>query len=1119
MEWQANPYSISLLLSAFISGALAVYAGSRHNIRGAIYFIVLMVAVTEWSLGYAIELGESTLFSKLIWAKLQYLGIVVVPVMWFLFALQFTGRVQWRSRWYWILLLIIPSITLMLVGSNELHGLIWSEIQLVKINPTSMFDFSYGPGFWIHTLYSYVLLLTGSILIVRYYFRSQGLYRRQAQAVLIAALVPWLSNAIYIFGFNPFPGLDLTPFGFTITGLLVTWGLLRLKLLDIIPLAREAIFESLEEAVVVLDSRNRVVDFNPAAQAFVKQKLSESIGLPAEQVFAEYPRIVDRYAAVKVADDVLVGGDSTSPTYFNLRISPLEDRRDNFMGRLIVLQDITEQHLAKIALEQSHDQLELRVQERTLELENANESLRIEIAERKSFERALKHRVEMESLVTTISTQFINLSMEEINQEINCALQSIGTFARVDRSYIFRFSEVAATMDNTHEWCAEGISSQIGNLQGIPCVQLPWWMEKLDRLEAICIPRIADLPEEASAEKEILEAQDIQSLVAVPLVSRKSLLGFLGFDSVRQEKLWEEEDIKLLRLLGEIFVSAFDREKVVEALRTSEAELRAVFAAMNDSVVICDRNGEYLEIARTNPTSRLKPSAELVGKTLFEVMPKQTARLILEQIQHALDSQRTVNVDYSLSIDGQQVWFAGAISPIAGDRVILVARDITDRKASEEQLLYTALHDALTGLPNRRFLVERLERALERKKRHPSLLVGVLFMDLDNFKVINDSLGHANGDQFLTDIGLRLKACVRGSDTVARLGGDEFAFLLDDIENIQEAIQIAERVQSDLASHVELDGHRVFTSASIGIALAGANHQHPEEVLRDADAAMYRAKAKGKGRYEIYDAALHMHNLALLKLRTDLHRAMEQNELQVYYQPVVDLNSGEVISVEALLRWQHPERGMLLPEEFLPLAEDTRLIDPIGEWVLRTACTQAEIWHRIGFERLRVAVNTSAQQFREMQLLSLIPRVLNESGLPSQYLELEVTEQIAISDIDSTIKTLDQLSKMGVQISIDDFGKGYSSLNYLKIIPTNTLKIDRSFIWDVLENRNGASIASAIITMAHALDLNVIAEGVETKQQLDFLVSQKCDQIQGFLISPPVPAEFLTRLLSVGTLL
>jgi diguanylate cyclase (GGDEF)-like protein len=333
---------------------------------------------------------------------------------------------------------------------------------------------------------------------------------------------------------------------------------------------------------------------------------------------------------------------------------------------------------------------------------------------------------------------------------------------------------------------------------------------------------------------------------------------------------------------------------------------------MNDSVVICDRNGVYLEIAPTNPTSQYA-AEELVGKTLFGYS-RETARLILEQIQHALDSQRTVSIDYSLRSDGQQIWFAGSISPIAETApfwwraISPIARPLKNNSCTMPSM-------TPNGLPNRRLLVERLERSLERKKRRPSLLVGVLFMDLDNFKVINDSLGHTSGDKFLTEIGLRLKACVRGSDTIARLGGDEFAFLLDDIQDIQEAIRVAERVQNDLTLPVEFDGHRVFTSASIGIALAGANHQHPDEVLRDADAAMYRAKTKGLGRYEIYDAEMHLHNLALLNLRTDLHRAMEQNELQVFYQPVVDLRSGEVISVEALLRWQHPERGMLLPGE------------------------------------------------------------------------------------------------------------------------------------------------------------------------------------------------------------
>jgi diguanylate cyclase (GGDEF)-like protein/PAS domain S-box-containing protein len=556
-----------------------------------------------------------------------------------------------------------------------------------------------------------------------------------------------------------------------------------------------------------------------------------------------------------------------------------------------------------------------------------------------------------------------------------------------------------------------------------------------------------------------------------------------------------------------------------EALRASEAELRGVFTAMTDTVLICDRNGENLRIAPTNRASRFESPEEIRAKTLQELMPPTVTDKLLEQVQKSLNSQKTAAVDYSLDIDGKKVWFAAAISPIRKDRAIIVARDITDRKATEEKLVRQALYDSLTGLPNRTLFMDRLERAVERVKRFPNKIVAVLFLDLDRFKVINDSLGHASGDLFLSTIAQRLRTCMRSSDTVARFGGDEFAFLLEDIPDVKEAIHIADRIQTELASPIILDGHEVFTSGSIGIALANSKPRRPEEILRDADMAMYRAKAKGKGCSETFDARMHEEMAALLKMETDLRRAADRGELSLYYQPILDLNSGSIVSVEALLRWRHPQLGMLLPGQFINLAEETRLIYPIGEWVLWTACSQAKSWHDAGYKFIRVSINISARQFQEPQLLELVPRVLAETGLEPQYLELEVSEQAAMQDFDLTVKTLYELSRIGVRISIDDFGKGYSSLSYLKNFPTNTVKIDRSFIQDVNHNQHDADIASAIIAMAHTLRLNVIAEGVETKQQMNFLALNQCDQIQGFLISKAVPDWELGEILQTRNFL
>ena len=443
--------------------------------------------------------------------------------------------------------------------------------------------------------------------------------------------------------------------------------------------------------------------------------------------------------------------------------------------------------------------------------------------------------------------------------------------------------------------------------------------------------------------------------------------------------------------------------------------------------------------------------------------------------------------------------------------------DITDRKRAEQLLEHKALHDELTDLPNRALFMDRLGHVLEHARRHPEYQAVVLFMDLDRFKLINDSLGHATGDMLLIAISRRLLGCLRPNDTISRFGGDEFAILLEDIKQISEATRIAERIQRELTKSFELNGHRVITTASIGIALVSSSYQRAEDVLRDADNAMYRAKTRGKARYEIFDSQMHVQVLTQLKLEADLRQAIEREELRLVYQPILSLQSSQIIGVEALLRWQHPERGLLNPADFLGMAEETGLIVPVGAWVLREACTQGRAWHETGFPDLRMAVNISARQFMEKNLPQLVKSTLMKTGFPSHCLEIEITEKTAMQDIDLTIRTLVELSGVEVQVSIDDFGSGYSALGYLKRFPVNSLKIDRSFISDVISDPDDAAITSAIIAMAHVLKLKVVAEGVETEAQLEFLKSQQCHYFQGYLISRPQSVEDMTRLLNNNT--
>ncbi len=439
--------------------------------------------------------------------------------------------------------------------------------------------------------------------------------------------------------------------------------------------------------------------------------------------------------------------------------------------------------------------------------------------------------------------------------------------------------------------------------------------------------------------------------------------------------------------------------------------------------------------------------------------------------------------------------------------------DITMRKLAEQRLLHDAFHDELTGLPNRALFMERLERAAVRAVRRDNYLFAVLFLDLDRFKVINDSLGHMIGDQLLVGIARRLESCLRPEDTVTRLGGDEFVILFDDLKGISDATQLAERIQQELGRPFQLGGHEVFTTASIGIALSETGYQRPEDLLRDADTVMYRAKALGKARHEVFHTGLHARAVERLQLETDLRRAVERQELLVHYQPIVSRESGAIAAVEALVRWQHPQRGLVPPANFISVAEETGIILSIGDWVLRTACAQNKAWHDAGHPHLRVAVNLSARQFKQPSLVDAISRALEDTGLDPRFLDLELTENIVLGNAQATIETMQQLCAMGIRISIDDFGTGYSSLRYLRRFPISTLKIDRSFVRDIDVDPDGAAIATAVINLGHSLRLNVVAEGVETTEQLEFLCAGGCNQIQGYVFSRPLPPEQIAGLL------
>jgi len=579
-----------------------------------------------------------------------------------------------------------------------------------------------------------------------------------------------------------------------------------------------------------------------------------------------------------------------------------------------------------------------------------------------------------------------------------------------------------------------------------------------------------------------------------------------------------------------------ERKKSEEALRESQRVLSTLMGNLPGMAYRCkpdqDRTMEFASQGALELTG-YSPS-ELIGNkkiSFAQLIHPDDINQVKSEINKANRENRSFQFTYRITnIHGREKWIWEQGIGVYTDSGNLVALegfmiDITERKLSEERLQYLAHHDALTGLPNRTLFLEHLRLALITASRHQRI-VAVLFLDLDRFKLINDTLGHATGDLLLKSVAERLITCLRRSDTVARLhppsntvarlGGDEFTLLLTDIAQAPDVPIIVQRILNAFTTPFLVEGNELFVTPSVGISLYPNDGENAEKLLRNADTALYRAKEQGRNNYQFYLPEMNAKVSERLAMENNLHKALEREELLLHYQPQVDLNTGQIIGMEALVRWRRPDSGLVSPAKFIPLAEETGLIIPLGEWILRTACAQNKAWQDCGLRPIRVGVNLSGRQFQQKGLIETVRRALGETGLSAEYLELELTESILMQKVETITSALSELDAMGIQISIDDFGTGYSSLSYLKRFPISKLKVDRSFVNDITTDPDDAAITAAIINMAHSLKLKVVAEGVETSAQLVFLRSLQCDGMQGYLFSRPLTSEDATEMLKAG---
>ena len=772
-----------------------------------------------------------------------------------------------------------------------------------------------------------------------------------------------------------------------------------------------------------------------------------------------------------------------------------------FMGvvvvtTLILAAAVDERLLSYTRLEKIGRQLEEHVAQRTRALQESNAALEAEIKVRGHTEHALRALVGAGALVT--GEEFFRTCVKDLGTLYGTAFAFVGVFADDTQRSI-----------RTLAVCAGGdfVDNFEYDLEGTPC-------QDVLNMDMELVPQDAarQYPQD-----EMLIQMGIDSYFGVPLISQSNKL--MGLVAVMDTKpLSLQHWVKpVLGIFANRIALEIERKSAGDELRLAAS----VFNENVEAIMIADRDTSIL---RVNPAfSRITGYSgdEAIGQSTNMLKSGRQDREFYAEFWNALLEDNVWQGEiWNRCKDGRiiPVWQTISVVRDASGEIeqfISIFSDISEKKLSEERIYHLAHYDVLTGLPNRSSFHKGFEDALLHAERH-SRRVALLFLDLDHFKLINDASGHPAGDELLKQVALRLKETVREEDTVARLGGDEFTVLLDDIHSVEDASLVAEKILQQLAKPFRLDHSELVITASIGISLFPNDGNDVSTLLKNADTAMYRAKERGRNNFQFFTVEMNTRALERLSLQSALRSALKRNEFLLHYQPQVDMQSGEIIGLEASVRWQHPEQGLVPPGIFIPVAEESGLIVPLGEWVMKEACTQNRRWLDEGLPAVRIAVNLSGRQFVRQDLLGVVRKVLDEAGLEPQYLELELTESTIMEHVDETIETLLALRKLGVHFAIDDFGTGYSSMAYLKRFTIDKLKIDQSFVRDLATDSDDAAIVTATIAMAHNLNLTVIAEGVETEEQLHFLKDNGCEQMQGYYFSRPLPAQEITELLRSG---
>ena len=929
--WTTVVASLPQIISLVVLIILAQATWRRRaNVRWTYYFLLVLFSIAIWDIADILELFSTSLDTYYVVIKIAYIGIATLPSFWFLFTIAYIGKESWFSPLKIILSAIIPALTLVFTFFDESLHLMRTVISYNPTGQFSIIEVQYGPWFWVHSANSYLLLLLGAILLIQSALTTSGLYVGQKLFLVFASFIPWISNILYLTNIT---NTDYTSSAFTFLCLTLVINMFRYQFLNIVPIAREMIFENISDSVIVLDREDRIIDLNPASRLTFNITPDEKLGKKFSEVFPDFSSLLEKSVLLKEFREE-VGIPHESPIeYFTVQINHMRSKRGDDLGKVVVLRNSSEQKFARLELQKLNLELESRVEQRTAELIQ-------ELETRKQIESALRQSEERYSLA------------------------------------------ILGANDGVWDW----------DLKSGKVFYSPRW---------------------------------------------KSMLGFSDEDVESSIDFWFKQ------------------------VHPDDLELLKVEIARH-----IDNETEFFEF-----THRIFNKDGSLHNMLCRGMAKRGE----DKIAYRMSGSLT---------------------------------DITRQKQYEEQILHDAFHDSLTNLPNRAFLLERIAHSIQRAKRMEKEQFAVLFLDLDRFKNINDSLGHSFGDRILNICGDRLRESVRAIDTVARPGGDEFVVLIDSISTTQEVQVVVDRIIKSISKPIYLDNLELSVTASIGIVAFSNQYEKPDEILRDADIAMYQAKRNNLTRYEFFNVAMREKANNRLELETELRHGLEFEEFELYYQPIMKVENNLLVSFEALIRWNQPARGVILPTDFIPIAEETGLIIPIGQWVIQEACRQISEWKKTipSDYLISVNINLSTRQFSDPKLCEKIAAYLQEYGIEGKNLVLEITESAIIEDRETVIKTLNELRSLGIQVHIDDFGTGYSSLSYLHTLPIDALKIDRSFVNQICVNgeSTGVEIIQTIISLGRELGIKVVAEGVENIQELEKLAELDCGYIQGYLISKPM---------------